>query len=333
MDLLLVVLMKSIENEAESDEKRTDFRVLVFLRGVLLSQRMRFSGYEIVPTDITIDSDDQLSAVNTVLRMMHQDEEPVTFSEEDRKMMRSSHPVSIVDVKSVLATSKEEARDRCIRFAESVLLTLTLLRDVGGVIFHVVVIDKSARAKTNWGFPEPYRGILNTGPLAGESSASFQKYIGAVSSDPLNEFLVGLYKQAVMERHDDFKFVRYWQILEVTADLRNYDPKEALKDHDGEILNDSKGKPRKCKGGLEIVYALLRDEGVGNTGQTWANANIWYALRCAVGHYGAVDRWHQLSNPETREWGRKGAENRGDSLMLLRSIVRSVLTQKLSRVV
>lgn len=303
---LLNEFLEPIDLAQDGDGELRDFGALVFVRGVLISISMRFRGFEIIPAGFGIERNDQLAAVNKFLDQHTRIDSAFDFDADVRAQISSSNPVCVVHFPHVVGKSEEAVRDYCVGKVSSILLALSLIRDAGGVVFDIVLVKNQTGSMTNYSVAEPYAGNALVGGLAGESADRLQSYLEGMACDSMGEFLAGLYKQARMERQADYQYVRYWQILEILADLKNFDPQDDLVNHDG-IVMTVEGRPRKCNGSIHTVYASLRDEGIGSTEQTWEQVNVWFAFRSAVAHHGAVVRWPELSREQVRNWARKGA--------------------------
>jgi hypothetical protein len=126
-----------------------------------------------------------------------------------------------------------------------------------------------------------------------------------LKNDGFDRFLVALYKEALREPSADFQYVRFWQVLEVLAEVKNYDEKLPLLGYSGEPLMDG-DQPITMKSSPAIVFALLRDSGFGTTEKKWKSVNVWFAFRNAVAHHGAISKFHLLSRPTVRCWAEQG---------------------------
>ena len=208
---------------------------------------------------------------------------------------------------AIISSSIGEVLDYCIEQTSKLLLVLSLSRDAGGIAFEVVALDLRSGNATKFSISSPYVGNLLTGHLSGESSERLEAYLGGLSRDPINGFLVGLYREARRDRSPDFQYVRFWQILETMAESRNYDPTSPLLDYEGNVLMDE-NQPRQCKGSVNIVFRLLCDTGIGSTDETWKKVNVWFAFRNAVAHHGSVARYTELSRATVRAFAELGHE-------------------------
>jgi hypothetical protein len=185
------------------------------------------------------------------------------------------------------------------------LLALSLVRGTAGSIFGVVV--QTGKEAHHYQSAHPYTGNLLTGSLAGESAGRMDCILQGMEKDPISEFLVHLYKEARAERGNDFRYLRLWQILEVLADLKNYDPQSPLLSFEGvPMTNPDNGQPALSGGAINSVFRLIKEAGIGTTEGTWQAVNIWFAFRNAVAHFGSVSRYKELTRPRMREWAEKG---------------------------
>lgn len=279
----------------------SEYCVFVFVRDVLIGTAIRFRNFELVPTQSGLDSRDPLDYVNWFLRERTLTGLQFDYEDSLAEQSRQSNPVCVVHFPLIVSSSFEEVRDYCIEQTNKLLLVLSLSRDAGGAVFEVVVFDIKTGNATKFSISPPYVGNLLTGHLSGESSESLEAYLNGLSRDPINGFLVGLYKEARRDRSPDFQYVRFWQILETMAESNNYDPISPLLDYDGNVMMDGK-KTRHCNGSLHIVFRLLRDTGIGSTDETWKKINIWFAFRNAVAHHGSVVRYTELSRTTAKAW-------------------------------
>ncbi len=273
---------------------------VVFVRDVLIGTPIRFEHFELIPTNSGLDSKDALDFVNAFLSRSTSTGIAFAYDEHLATQSRQSNPVCIVHFPNIVASSEEAVRQYCTDTTSLLLLALALSRDAGGVIFEVVVIGLNSGRSKKFSSTSSYVGNHLTGHLSGESAVALSSYLVGLE-DELNRFLVGLYREARREGGRDFQYVRFWQILEIMAENKNFDPAEPLIDFDGEVMMDG-SKRRHSKGSVHIVFRLLREAGIGSTDETWKKVNIWYAFRSAVAHHGAVDRYAELSRAGVKAW-------------------------------
>jgi hypothetical protein len=285
----------------------SEYCVFVFVRDVLIGTAIRFRNFELVPTQTGLDSRDPLDFVNWFLRERTLTGLQFVYEDGLAERSRQSNPVCVVHFPSIVSSSIEEARDYCVEQTSKLLMVLSLSRDAGGVTFEVVGLDRRIGNATKFSISSPYVGNLLTGHLSGESAENLEAYLGGLSRDPINGFLVGLYREARRDRSPDFQYVRYWQILETMAENNNYDPISPLVDYEGNVLMDG-NQPRQSKGSVNIVFRLLRDTGIGSTDETWKKVNVWFAFRNAVAHHGSVARYPELSRATVKAWAELAME-------------------------
>ena len=284
-----------------------EFTVLVFVRDILVSLRMRFDHFEIVPTNSGLDAEDAVRFVNEFL--LNRTTIGLEFSHDDsaRQQARQSTPVAVIHFPSLVAVDAKEAVSYAVAEANVLLLALSLSRDAGGIVFDTVTLSKKTGEAVKFSVPSPYVGNILTGGLAGENFESVRHYAKGISLSEMNRFLVGLYRDARRERTRDFQYVRFWQLLETMAEAQNYDPGEVLRDFDGKPMT-TESVPRRLSGSVAIVFNFLRENQLGNTIDTWKNVNVWFAFRNAVAHHGAITRYAELSRESVKEWARLGLE-------------------------
>jgi hypothetical protein len=285
----------------------SDYCVFVFVRDVLVGTAIRFRNFELVPTQSGLDSRDPLEFVNWFLRERTTTRLQFSYDDSLAERSRQSAPVCVVHFPAIAASSQEEVRDHCVEQTNKLLLALSLSRDAGGIVIEIVILDRRLGSATKFSIAPPYVGNLLTGSFSGESSERLEMYLRGLSGNPMNGFLVGLYREARRDRSPDFQYVRFWQILETMAESNNYDPMDQLLDFEGNVLMNG-DQPRLSKGSVNMVFRLLRETGVGSTDQTWKKVNVWFAFRNAVAHHGSIARYPELSHANVKAWAERGFE-------------------------
>lgn len=315
---------------------KAEVTALVFVRDVLIGTAVRFRNFELIPTGSGLDSKDSLEFVNTFLKERTRTGLTFPYDDAARQSSRSSAPVCVVHFPTLVGSTREQVRDHCLDQVQALLLALSLSRDAGGAIFEVVLIDRTGGQSIKYSVSSPYVDNLLTGDLSGESALTLETYLLGLENDPMTSFLVSLYKQARREPNADYQYLRFWQILEVMADTKNYDPEQSLLDYEGDVMLDG-AQTRKCSGSVNTVFALLRDEALGTTTGTWERVNVWFAFRSAVAHHGDIVHFEKLSRENVKKWARQALQEISQAghdqylwdlkedvkLMLMRRLVRS----------
>jgi len=295
--------LEPVDARSSVDSPAEEFCVFVFIENLLVGTRIRFDRFEIVPTGRGLDGLDSLNFVNEFLRT--QTATQIQFQYEDalRVQTRQSHPVCVAHFPLIVASGAEEAKNYCSEKTDVLLLALSLSRDAGGIAFDTVVFHRKTTQAWRYTVTNSYVGNLLTGQLSGENPESLEAYLGGLANSPFLQFMTGLYKEARRERSPDFQYVRYWQILEILAESRNYDPRAPLVDYSGNAMMDEE-KARLTKNSVNIVFNLLRENGIGDTNRSWKYVNVWFSLRTAAAHHGSISRFAELDREEVRNWGR-----------------------------
>ncbi|WOD09055.1 hypothetical protein [Marinomonas sp. GJ51-6] len=282
------------------DDDKNSYSVFTFIKGVLISRHVKFEHFEMIPTRQGLDSKDSLGFVNSFIRDNTKIQSYFEYSEQRRNASRSGEPVVVLHFPYLKASTMEKTLEYCEREADKLILALGIIRGAKGSIFENIVVDKATNKATNFYRPTNYRGNLLAGDLTGETPSNIDRVFSALDKDAYLEFIARLYNETKAEPSQDFKCVRYWQILEMLATKKNY-PKAALLDFDNTPLLDSGGKQRECSGSVNIVFQLLKDHGFGSKGKTYDDVCLWVALRDAVAHFGQVSDFMQLRNSSRRQ--------------------------------
>lgn len=281
------------------------FCIIVYIKGILVGTRTRFKNFEILPTGKGIDDLDQLNFVNNHLKEQTKIDIVFEYADELKNRAHSLNPVCVMHFPCILANDQKGARDYCKSKADKVISTFSLTRGASGEVFDIVIYNPKTKHASKYAERQHYVGNMLTGGLAGENSETLETYIKSLEGNPFKDFVVGLHKDAKKELSREFQYVRYWQILEVLAENQDYDPNDPLLDFEGnQVLEDE--RPLQCKGSVNIVFRLLKETGFGTTEKTWENVNVWFALRNAVAHHGAISKYTELKRQKVRDWAEIG---------------------------
>jgi len=294
-----------IRNSKSSELK--DCCAFVFINNLLIGTRIRFDHFEAIPTNSGLGAKDQIDFVNEFFKSNTNININFPYSNELRDSSQRSNPAFVLHFPEIIGSSYDEINKYCIEKITLLLLAFALSRDASGEIFGIVLLDRLSGKAMHYPIANPYIGNLLVGNLSGESPQELQTYLNGLQTKPMNQFFAKLFKEAKREKNTDFQYVRYWQILEILAESRNYDSSKPLLDYDGKPLSDG-SQLRYIKGSVNIVFNLLRESQIGNTKDSWENVNIWFAFRNSVAHQGSVSRYTELSQDRNKIWAKHGLD-------------------------
>lgn len=281
------------------------FTAFAFVRGMLIGTRLRFRSFEIVPAPGGIDDADSLLAVNRFLKEQTITGVQFPHSIERRQRSMQTNPVCVFHFPAVCAPSHADVRNYVVALTNEVLLALALTRDASGRVFDCVVFEATGEAIS---FAESgnYVGNLLTGWMSGESADSIERLATQIGRSQADRLLVSLYKDARSEPSPDFQYVRFWTVLEALADAREYDSDVLLVDFEGNEMIDG-GRKLTVNGGVNSVYNLMRESGMGSTQRNWRLINTWFAFRTAAAHHGSRLNFSQLKRPSVRAFAEQAS--------------------------
>lgn len=282
------------------------FTAFAFVRGMLIGTRLRFRNYEIVPAPGGIDDADSLLTVNRFLKERTITGVQFSHSMERRQRSMATNPVCVFHFPAVCAPSHADVRNYVVALTNEVLLALALTRDASGRVFDCVVFEANTGEAISYAESGNYVGNLLTGWLSGESTNSIERFAKQIGRSQADRLLVGLYKDARSEPSPDFQYVRLWAVLEALADAREYDSDEPLKDFEGNQMFDG-GRKLTVNGGVNSVYNLMRESGMGSTERNWRLINTWFAFRTAAAHHGSRLNFSQLKRPSVRAFAEQAS--------------------------
>lgn len=270
--------------------------VFCFVSGVSLGTRMRFDRWEILPFR-GLDGTDLVEAINEFLETRTSIRARFEYTVEVRSRARSENPICVAHFPFVLTPSDHEAARFCVEKTSLLTEVLSFYRHAAGSVFAAVTLDRATGECRLFTRPQPYRGNLLTGPVAGEDPETVRFLVESLQSDPQLRYFMSLYKMAQAETNVSYVYLRYWQLLETVAESKNYDPRSILTDQAGIPLLNKKGKPRTSSGAVGIVYRLVF-ESLGAAVVTFPGnpaaeayglidyVESWAAMRNATAHFG-----------------------------------------------
>lgn len=305
------------------EENFKTYSIFVLIKGLKIGIRYRIQNCEFIPLNFGLQSIDQLNATNIFLQKFTKTNFLFEYNSDVDQNSQIQYPITVAHFPKIICKNLDEARlfaeNRVNVFIES----MSLIRGATGEIFDFIIVDLKDGKGTRLTQSTSYAGNLLTGGLSGESPESLKQFIESLEKNDFLRFLVSLHKETLNEKNTDYKFLRYWSILEVLAESKNYPLCKRitpLEDFDGNPLfeklneefvideNTNQKKFIKVKNSICIVYNLFKEHGFGNPYDNLNKVKIWIALRDSVAHFGSIQRYNQLSNLEAKLFAKKAVE-------------------------
>jgi len=288
--------------------------VLCFVKGLLLTGRMRFDRWEVQPFR-GLDAEDHINAINDFLKGRTSFSTHFDYSDRLRAQSRNQSPLCVVHFPMVFAQSEDVAAHFCIAKPSLLTEALSYYRHASGIVFAAVPLDRETGTSNLFTRPEPYRGNLLGGMIAGEDPDTVRLLVEQLDRDPQLRYFLSLYKQARAETNVDYAYLRNWLILESVAESKGFAHTEVLIDPSGLPLPDKKGKPRKAGNALGTVYLLLSrslagalpsypPEQPGRQYRLIDFVECWSAMRDAAAHYGGFRSGDTVQHTRFRGYDR-----------------------------
>ena len=310
-----------------------EFRVLMFVERLLLTQLLRVPGVQVFPLiesehpvrkSFGLGGAEELEFINQVLRDMNW---IVPQASIDRSWWREENsrkrPVALMYVPRVFAANENHALWISHGRRDSLLRLLAFHRNYSGVPF-ATAIQWLDPATSRYGevhvYPEveQYTGNLIGGFLSGESQSLLLANYKAMLSKPFLSFVLHLHAEAQAEKDLDFAYFRYWNLLETIAAER-VEKGTPVTDFDGALILKANDKPFKTDGARGRVYELVkrsmqaqnhkenfhqeaRDLAIG----LWDAVYVWYGFRNATAHHGGFNP--EDPNQQQQSWYKTAVE-------------------------
>lgn len=280
------------------------FSVFVFVGMLKIGRRYRLDRFELVPAPTGVSDDGEISAVNTFFRQCTPIDLNLPKATDEPTQSQHDNPVSVGHFPTVIAKSSKDAAAYCHSLTDSAILSMGIIRGSSGRVFATVVLNNDSGEATLILSRASYPGNVLTGSMSGESPEVLKNYQERFEFDPIARLWADLYREAQREEHPDFKYFKYWQLLEVMAEDLGEPEGDVYVDEGGSPIADAKNAGSAVKG----VFRLLRVVEHASALADWENVNKWWALRNAVGHFGATSQFEKLRRQRDRDWARKALE-------------------------
>jgi hypothetical protein len=296
--------------------KGTNFyTVFVMIKGLKIGIKYRLENYEFIPLPFGMQAYDSFNATNKFISKYTRLNVLFKYSEQIDLQTQQNNPISVAHFPKIVCDTIEEAHVFTEKRVNSFLKSMSLIRGAVGEIFDFIIVNLSNGESLRLSRSNSYIGNLLTGGLSGEQPESLSKYINSIENNVFHEFLVTLHREALREQSEDYKFLRYWSILEILAESKNYNigrTETELEDFNGnplyEILDgnfviDEKTGGRKVvreKNAIAIVYNLFKQHKWGEPYERLKRVKTWIYLRDAVAHFGSIQNYSQLKNQKAK---------------------------------
>jgi hypothetical protein len=309
---------ESIFNEGiqlENTKCTNLYAVFVLVKGLKIGIKYRLENYEFIPLPFGMQAYDSLNATNRFINDFTKINFLFEYSEQVDLQTQQNNPISVAHFPKILCDTTEEAHLFTEKRVNSFLKSMSLIRGTVGEIFDFIIVNLSDGQGLRLSQSNSYIGNLLTGGLSGEQPESLSKYINSIENNVFHEFLVTLHREALREQSEDYKFLRYWSILEILAESKNYktgkteteledfDENPLYETLDGNFVIDGKTGERKVikeKNSISIVYNLFKEHKWVKPYEILERIKIWIYLRDSVAHFGSIQNYSQLRNQKAK---------------------------------
>lgn len=268
--------------------------VLLFVKHLLMTKRLNLDTCQIIP----LDPVGWYAETQSVDQFFDKQQLPrIKWSEEMLRQIQRAEPATLIYFPVVRAGSIDECGK--IALNEALLLNILLAAHRGslGEIFCTAILQAQPSIGLLYSYGlhiPPYRGNLMGGEISGEEPDSIRRNMSALRNSPTIQLYLTLLGEALGERRPEFKYVRFWSLLETIAKSKRLAGQPTLSWTGHPELNDS-GQRSYITGARGEVYELLRRYlAPGFSDQSFAagltygklseQATIWYRRRNCTAH-------------------------------------------------
>lgn len=333
-----------------STKSEIQFEAYAFVKNLLLGQEYILDWVRCFPLG-NMEMRDEFAVVDyTLLNFANIDFANIIIDKNPWELVdvMQSTPVAVINLADIKAKDLNKALDICTKKIYLLVLCLSFGRMACGEIFNITLINKSIWQIHIMPKERLYTGNLWTWYLTGENSELIQNQLKALETSPMKTFRLRLYNEALGEQNDEFKYMRYWQILETIADSKNYDANQPLIDFNGNVILNADKTGRSLSNPVDKVYELLRS--LKQKNNVWEHVihdkiepidlrdmvNYRLAFRNSVAHFWSITKRTELRDKRVKKYAKDAidkirANNRLDFILWdLGSIVNRVLGLELN---
>jgi len=301
--------------QLENTKCTNSYAVFVMIKGLKIGINYRLENYEFIPLPFGMQAYDALTATNRFINEFTRINFLFEYSEQVDLQTQQNNPISVAHFPKIDCDTIEEAQSFTEKRVNSFLKSMSLIRGAVGEAFDFIIVNLTNGEGLRLSHSNSYIGNLLTGGLSGEQPESLSKYINSIENNNFYEFLVALHREALREQSEDYKFLRYWSILEILAESKNYrtgKTETELEDFDGNplyetvdgnfVINERTGEPKviKEKNAIAIVYNLFKEHKWGQPHDKLNQIKTWIYLRDSVAHFGSIQNYSHLRNDKAK---------------------------------
>jgi hypothetical protein len=273
-----------------------EHRVLCVIEGLYMTTRMRLPGAIIVPVLERPGASEERSIINGLL----QRERFATQLPGDiwRSQAEARSPLTVVICPEVWAPTYEAAGELARDVRDRVIALMAMNRNATGRPLCIVIEQRQSddTVVSKWALEsQHYVGNLAGGLISGESQYDLLRQTRAIEQDPLLKLCCDLYGEALSERSEDARYLRFWSILELLSGAR-MPSNTVVTLRDGSPwpnpqANTTRTATPRVYQYLAVVLSQKQiDEQsfVMPATDLYEAVRVWYARRNATGHYGRL---------------------------------------------
>lgn len=301
--------------QLENTSRSNSFAVFVVINGLKIGNKYRLENYEFIPLPFGLQAYDSLNVTNRFIRDFTRVNFLFEYTEQLDLQTQQNNPICIAHFPKIVCETIDQAHLFTEKRVNSFLKSMSLIRGAVGEILDFIIVNLSSGEGLRLSKSNSYIGNQLTGGLSGEKPESLSMYINSIENNPFYEFLVTLHREALREQSEDYKFLRYWSILEILAESKNYETGKIdteIEDYDGNplyeildgniVIEEKTGKPKviKEKNAIVIVYNLFKEHRWGKPYEMLEKIKAWIYLRDAVAHFGSIQNYSQLRNHKAK---------------------------------
>jgi hypothetical protein len=218
----------------------------------------------------------------------------VQVDPEMLKDIELKQPAAVIHFPVIHAADFDSAMQLALKEAALLVALVSMHREGSGTIFASAGFDRKNHILRYGTHIPSYRGNLIGGLFSGEHPRLIKTQMDVLRKSEAAQLYVQLYREALIERNQEFQYAKFWTVLETMARSKDYIGKPKY-DAAGKITHNRKQQPVLISDtAQELVTELIRDSftradktGAGRTQELEALATIlpvWYRRRNCITH-------------------------------------------------
>ena len=270
-----------------STKNPKNYAVFLFCKNLMVANNVTYDDITVIPYKYLTRHDD-LNFVQQYINENYNIKINI-----DYKLFDKSIPTTVFAVSNIVADSGQKAEEYALSKAKLLKNLYSSLLNSHGEFFAVTILNNTDKTSMTNLYDNRYKGNLL---LYADQGYNIYKYYLSLRNDKKFSLCFSMYNDAIKENDRFMKYYRFWNILEIIAESKNFTSSK-MKKWDGTIVKNSGKELVIGDKSVDNVFELFRSNFSKQTEEQFLNdvrnikkvkdfLNICYQRRCCCVHKG-----------------------------------------------